>query len=234
VKTTIDKKMLLEKFFNEIILPVNGQYPRPWMTESIEPWESKIFIVGKNQAKTFSQNEIGSREAYISSLFNRGDESCRELYNRLSRNKPSRTRGHIDKFVDKLKKQNLSDIIETNVVCYSTPMSVDLRQAIHSGGIRKGSEIFLGLLEIIEPKVIVVHGVGAAKELARLINIEIPNPPKDQEREILITKFQKSCIITIPSLASPEYEKWANWSDVFLDDVSNTVSKIIFKSSAYN
>ena len=31
--------------------PLNGQYPRPWMTELADPLSANVLIVGKNEAK---------------------------------------------------------------------------------------------------------------------------------------------------------------------------------------
>ena len=42
-------KEQFEEAIRRLTEPINGQYPRPWMTEMKRPWEADVFIVGKNQ-----------------------------------------------------------------------------------------------------------------------------------------------------------------------------------------
>ena len=40
------KAVRLEAAMRKLTLPINGQYPRPWMTFSKDPASSKVFVVG--------------------------------------------------------------------------------------------------------------------------------------------------------------------------------------------
>jgi hypothetical protein len=39
----------LERAIRPLTSPINGQLPRPWMTDLTDPREALVFIVGKNQ-----------------------------------------------------------------------------------------------------------------------------------------------------------------------------------------
>lgn len=63
--------------------PLNGQFPRPWMTELKEPLSANVFIVGKNQAKGYEVGRL-THERHMKALFNRGGESCRRVYDEMT------------------------------------------------------------------------------------------------------------------------------------------------------
>jgi len=94
-------------------------------------------------------------------------------------------------------------VLETNVVCFSTPMSADLTACQR----RLGRSIFKWLLDRIEPKVLIVHGRGAAKDVMKL------NPTMK--------------VIEIPSLAPPAYNKWQSESEAILAKVASEVCEIL-------
>jgi hypothetical protein len=87
----------LEASIRRLTQPVNGQFPRPWMTDMAHPEKARVFIVGRNQAKVFPAAAlVGGHEAYIDALFNRSGKSCRKLYEEMSgREGPSPTRENI-------------------------------------------------------------------------------------------------------------------------------------------
>ena len=89
--------------------------------------------MGKNQAKTFSEADVGSHDRFIDALFNRRGQSCRGLYDKVTEGKSSPTRGKIDALTRCLESQGVREILETNVIGYSTPMSSDLDKAEHHG-----------------------------------------------------------------------------------------------------
>ena len=66
-----------EDNIRQLTQPINNQYPRPWMTDLKNPKQAKVFIVGKNQAKTFQVDQVGSHQKYLDYLFNRNGLSCR-------------------------------------------------------------------------------------------------------------------------------------------------------------
>ena len=78
----------LEASLRRLTQPVNGQFPRPWMTDMEHPEKARIFIVGYNQATGFPAAALaGGRNAYIDALFNRNGMSCRKLYEQMRYNK---------------------------------------------------------------------------------------------------------------------------------------------------
>lgn len=173
---------------------VDGQYPRPWMTDLSNPLDADCFIVGRNQRNGYAVADIGCQQNHINALFNKEGASCRGLYDSLY--KPSPTRKNIDRLSQRLKKGG-AQVLETNVICFSSPMSSDLTRGQRS----HGRDIFKWLLTRIPPKVIIVHGSGAAHELSKL-------------------DTATALIIEMPALAPPAYNKWHMKSDVELDRVS--------------
>ena len=173
----------------------DGQYPRPWMTDLSDPRDADCFIVGRNQRNGYDVRDVGSHQLHMDALFNRNGTSCRELYDRLC-SKPSPTRRNIDRLSSRLKAGG-AHVLETNVICFSTPMSSDLTSDQRS----HGREIFEWLLERIAPKVIIVHGSAAAKELSKL-------------------ETAGAAVIEMPALAPPAYNKWHANSEVDLDRIA--------------
>lgn len=173
---------------------VDGQYPRPWMTDLSDPLEANCFIVGRNQRNGYEVAAIGSQQRHVDALFNRNGASCRDLYDSLFA--PSPTRKNIDRLSQRLKKGG-ARVIETNVICFSSPMSNDLTR----GQRAQGSLVFKWLLNRIAPTVIIVHGRGAAKELSKL-------------------DTSVAAVIEMPSLAPPAYNKWHAKSDDKLDQIA--------------
>lgn len=220
-----DDLLYLEEVVGALTLPLNGQYPRPWMTSLTDPTGAKVFTVGKNQRNGFDVGAVGSHASYLDALFNRGPETCRQLYDRLVPS-PSPTRRNTDNLVAKLNRVGVSQILETNVICYSTPMSSNLRDAVHTGGTQRGSEIFSALLDIIQPKVLIVHGSDTASKLGRLLGSELPSPPREI-RDPTVTKVDDLSVIVIPSLAPPQFNKWARWSDDHLNSVAAAVAALV-------
>ena len=99
--------------------------------------------------------------------------SCRGLYDSATNGRPSPTRRNTDRLVCRLNRRNIHNILETNVICYSTPMSADLRMSAHDGGAGKGEEIFRFLLDEITPAVLIVHGVGSVKQVSNILNVPL-------------------------------------------------------------
>ena len=154
-----------EKFEEEIrrlTQPINRQLPRPWMTTMTNPLEADVFIVGMNQSREYRVDDV-SHHTHIDALFNRNGQNCRQLYDETTKGKPSRTRPNIDDFVVRLNQKGVHNILETNVICYSTKMSRDLRKQNHAGGSERGEKIFRYLLAEISPTVLIVHGKKATQ-----------------------------------------------------------------------
>ena len=149
-----------EEKIRELTEPINGQLPRPWMTRMRNPLEADVFIVGRNQRTRYSATEI-QHQRHLDALFNRNGESCRGLYDEVTKGKPSRTRRKMDDLAARLNQRNIHNILETDVVCYSTSMSADLSKQANAGGASRGKEIFRYLLAEIAPAVLIVHGAGS-------------------------------------------------------------------------
>jgi hypothetical protein len=220
-----------EKILRELTQPINAQYPRPWMTKLQNPLQAKVFIVGKNQAKTFSVQQVGSHNRFIDALFNRNGESSRDLYNRVT-NKTSPTRLNIDSLTSHLEQRGICDILETNVICYSTPMSSDLTKIPHQGGKKRGTDIFRTLLSYIRPSILIAHGVGTRKELARVLCTKFISEPKQADQVIyqrVTYENYEPIVFAIPSLAPPAYNRWSKWASEHLNNVADEVARQLDK-----
>ena len=146
--------------------PIDGQLPSPWMTAMRNPLEGEAFIVGRNQRNCYPAKGIPDAR-HTDGLFNRSGESCRGLCDENTRGGPSPTRRKTDDLMARLNQHGVYNTLEisleinleitleisleTNVVCFSTPMSADLRDRENIAGARKGEEIFRYLLSEISP-----------------------------------------------------------------------------------
>jgi hypothetical protein len=167
----------LESGIVELTKPLNGQFPRPWMTNLPDPSQAKVFVVGKNQAKGYPINLVGGQSRYIDALFNRNGQSCRALYDEITGGKSSPTRENIDRLASKLAEAGVHELLETNVICYSTAMSSDLSKLIHKGGRQRGDEIFRFLLAVIQPSILIAHGASTRVHLEKLFGRKLPPLP---------------------------------------------------------
>ncbi len=84
-----------ESCIKRLTQPLNGQFPRPWMSALADPLSARVLIVGRNQAKAFDASRL-THERHLDSLFNRNGESCRGVYDELTGLPASSTRKHID------------------------------------------------------------------------------------------------------------------------------------------
>ena len=183
--------------------------------------EADVFIVGMNQRKRYPAEDI-PHQRHMDALFNRNGESCRGLYDEVTKGKPSPTRRNIDGLAARLNQRDVYNIIETDVACYSTPLGRDLRNPEHASGARKGEEIFRYLLAEIEPTVLIVHGTRAVKRIARIIGVGGLEVPR-YTGEIGDVQTEKHLMIPIPSLAPPAFNRWSSWSGGYLDGVADRV-----------
>jgi hypothetical protein len=207
--------------------PINGQYPRPWMTKMRYPNKARVFIVGYNQAKTFAVDDAGSHGEFLDAHFNRNGKSCRELYDRINE-APSNTRPNIDHLTALLETKGISDILETNVICYSTPMGADMARSEHEGGLEAGTALFETLLDNITPDVLIIFGSNTREKLGKLFEGNLPAPAKEPG-DVLVCNPKRGdyspIVYPIRSLAPPEYNKWQRWAWPHLDLVTDLVSK---------
>lgn len=217
----------LEAAIGQLTQPVGGQYPRPWMTDLQDPMKAKVFIVGKNQANDYPVVQVGSHARHIDALYNRNGQGCRALYDEITAGQPSETRPNIDDLTRRLTLAGVEGILETNVICYSTPMSVQLHQEKHAAGAVRGDLIFRTLLAHIRPPVLIVHGADATKRLGRCLGSKLPTPPvrADDIRSINVDyNSHTTTVFVVRSLALPEWNKWKSWAADHLDTVAKTVA----------
>ncbi|MGY3332980.1 hypothetical protein ACVILI_005997 [Mesorhizobium sp. USDA 4775] len=214
----------LEDAIRRLTGPLDGWYLRPWMTSLSSPSSATVFTVGRNQHTGYRAEHVGSLDHYIDTLFNRGSETCRGLYDRLT-GSPTPTRRNTDRLVQLLAKNGVTDVLETNVTCYSTPTSAALKNPIHARGAKLGQEIFETLLRLIRPQILIAHGSGTAKQLARVLKCSLPKPPQHPS-ELVTLAVGTMTVIVIPSLAPPRFTGWAKWSDEHLEIVSAHVARL--------
>lgn len=214
----------LEREIRKLTAPINGQYPRPWMTAIADPSRANVFIVGYNPAKVYSVSALG-HERHIDALFNRNGQTCRSLYSELTNESP--TRGNIEILTEKLASVGISSVLETNVVCYSTGKKEDLSAPQHAGGKSRGLTIFQMLVHEIRPKAMIVHGVGVRNEFNRVFRSEVLLPPPSKVPDVYPEANLSSGakVFVIPSLALPGFQNWppgnsfCNWADTYLDEL---------------
>lgn len=208
----------------ELTRPLNGQYPRPWMSKLDNPCLAEVFVVGKNQRTGYRTDEV-SHERHVAALFNQEPGGCRRLYDEVRSGLPSPTRRNLDDLVGRLEDAGVEHVLETNVICYSTPMSADLRLRAHVGGDRRGEEIFRFLLSSIEPKALIVHGAGAVKKLGSILECDVPDPPIRVDDGLSLCRHGEMLIVAIRSLAPPEYNKWSSWAPGHVARVAQAVAR---------
>ena len=219
-----------EQLVREWTRPINGQYPRPWTSRSAAPEAARVFIVGRNQATAFPTSTM-TRDEVVDALLGRGTVTLQDLYQRARAEKgggPSRTRRNLDGLVDRLRARGIHDVLETNVVCYSTQKSSDLRRHEHREGDHRGRQIFDELLESVKPAVVIAHGAGTRADLALSLGPQVPTAPRtvdDGVRSALVPIPRRDAerpetlalVIAIPSLAPPGWNRWCRWAPGHLD-----------------
>jgi hypothetical protein len=55
-------KPSLAQTIADVTKPLNGQYPRPWMTDVDQPERARVFIVGRNQAPGIPVTHLTHRD----------------------------------------------------------------------------------------------------------------------------------------------------------------------------
>ena len=202
----------------------------------------KFSLVGRNPGITIAEADAGSHQEFLDAMFNcAGPGRCYELI-RNSRDWQARrasTRPNLDLLHDHLKREGVTNVLETNVICYATPMSKDLRRDEHKGGTSKGREIFSVVLDVIRPKALVVFGKGATKDLGKALSapgrkVKLLPPVHDPEfklrPESAKTAWGEVNVLAIPSLAPPAWNKWSRQADAAFPVIARTVAEILRKA----
>jgi len=222
----------LEAGIWKLTQPLNGQYPRPWMTKLRDPANADVFVVGKNPSRNYPTDRIGAQSRHVDALFNRNRLTCRGLYDEIAGVKgPSPTRKNIDRLVEQLNAAGVEGIVETNAICYSTPTSTDLFEPIHRGGSQRGGEIFDFLLAMIRPRVLIVHGKSTFDRFKLVLpGKHWPAAPTRPDDKVAKGRPGRSdynpLVYPIPSLAPPGFyqNKWNTWCDEYFQRLAADVA----------
>ena len=205
--------------------PLNGQLPRPWMSDLTDPMSATLFVVGKNQRNGYPIERL-THERHLNALFNRAGETCRGVYDEMTHGVPSPTRDNTDAFSRILRIAGVTRVLETNVVCYSTPMSADLRLSRHIGGVSRGTELFQALIHFIKPRVLVAHGAGTRAGLTKVLGQALPEIPTEGSPPS-VARVRGMSVFVIPSLAPPEWNKWHAWAEPHLSSVAKAAASAL-------
>ena len=213
----------LERQLRPLLMPVLGGYLRPWMTLSEDPESCKVWVVGANPAKPFPIERIGSFEAYADALFNRNGSSLRELYDDITGGRPSPTRRNLDRVREALESNGIRDVLETNINCFPTRMSADLQASSNREGRDRGEAIFDLLLATGQPKVVWLHGVGAANKFRSRYEPELPDSLTPRER-FKCKEIGERLYVLTQSLAPPAFNRWQRDFDDVLSQAAKTIA----------
>jgi hypothetical protein len=209
--------------------PINGQYPRPWMTKMTHPENAQVFIVGHNQAKTFRVQDTGSHDKFIDAHFNRNGMGCRQLYDLINED-ASVTRRNIDRLTELLERKGVTNILETNVICYSTPMGADMAKSEHEGGLEAGTKLFETLLDHINPDILIIFGSNTRTKLGKLFEDKLSVAAEEHDDVVVCNPKRggySPALFPIRSLAIPGYNQWHSWAWQHLELVTNAVSEMV-------
>jgi hypothetical protein len=119
---------------------------------------------------------------------------------------------------NELQDSGVYDILETNVICYSTPMGSDLSRRLHAGDQQRGYEIFRYLLKTIRP-MLIVHGESSRRALEKALGAKLPSIPSNPANvtNAHINHGGHDVIVyPISSLAPPAFNAWKKWSAEYL------------------
>ncbi len=222
----------LEDMVRSWTRPLNGQYPRPWMSRLTDPTMASAFIVGRNQATPFPVSLVPSHEAFIDALFNRNGQTHAALYGRVraaSGKGPSPTRGNVERLTALLEDRGVAGVLETNVICYSTAMSSDLGSASHAGGKEAGKQVFRGLLAAIKPRILIAHGAATRSDLEKMLATTLPPPAGTSAEGVkgkeLTLSGHHMLVLVVPALAPPGWNKWSSWAPIHLERVADRAAQ---------
>ena len=221
--------MRFEQSICELTRPINGQYPRAWMTDLANPRDARVFLVGRNWGVTYREADVASHDQFIDAHFNRNGESCRALYNEVTRGRPTKTKQNHDVLLRLLREKGVCEILETNVICYGTPLARDLGRPEHLGGRERGKEVFRVVREEIRPRVLISHGSGTAKDLARALGVVLPKPQYrfHEPQAVALPGEHMPIVFVIPSLALPAFNRWSTWSAQYLEMLAAGVASLL-------
>lgn len=188
------------------------------MSTTKGPTKATTFIVGRNQATPFPVELVGSQERFLDAIFNRNGQDHAALYARVRArlgNGPSPTQNNIERLTALLERHGVRGALETNVICYSSPMSSDLQNADDRRGKEAGMRVFAALLRAIRPRVIIAHGTATRVDLGKIVGTSLPKPPRGPLDEVATDEVAlpgaasepRTLVFVIPALAPPGWNK---------------------------
>ncbi|MGO4478705.1 hypothetical protein AB4Z32_20860 [Massilia sp. 2TAF26] len=210
-------RQAFEQSIAQATRPLNGQLPRPWMTDLVDPLSAQVFILGRNPARSYDASLV-THERHLDALFNRNGASCRALYDELA-GPASPTRHNVDLLRNLLEQAGVHSVLETNVICYASSMSADLSKPEHRGGRAAGQAIFRYLLEAIQPRVVIAHGAGTLGDLSKILGTTLPAPQSAAGTPSNIV-VGSTAIVLLPSLAPPAWNQWQGWARPHLEEAA--------------
>lgn len=218
----------LERVIHSLTKPINGQYPRPWMTDA-DPVTANVFLIGRNWGVPFPVRAVGPHDRFLDAHFNRNGESCGRLYDEITNKRRTQTRKVYDRLIEVFNKHDVVDVLTTNVICYGTSGSAaDLRKPEHRGGRERGIQIFRTLLETLKPPILIYHGVGTAKDLRKYFNCSVPQPTIEVRKPTAIRCEMAGympLVFGIPSLAFPAFNKWSSWAPKYFEALAKAANR---------
>lgn len=165
-------------------------------------------------------------------LFNQNGLNCEKLYQELGFK--SRSRTYIDRFCRELGARGIDDVLQTNVICYSTGKASELSKAEHSAGRSRGAEIFRALVSHVKPRVMVVHGSGTATMLRKAFRVEFDGPPSNTgpaTDRIYASRLSIDGgpmeIIAMPTLAMSGVTRWLRWQPRYFALVADHIASAL-------
>ncbi|CUJ69861.1 Uncharacterised protein [Achromobacter sp. 2789STDY5608633] len=223
--------MTLRDLIEPLVSPINGQRPRPWFTHYHDPASARVFLVGANQASAYKEDAV-SHDQHVDALFNQNGLNCEKLYQELGFK--SRSRTYIDRFCRELGARGIDDVLQTNVICYSTGKASELSKAEHSAGRSRGAEIFRALVSHVKPRVMVVHGSGTATMLRKAFRVEFDGPPSNTgpaTDRIYASRLSIDGgpmeIIAMPTLAMSGVTRWLRWQPRYFALVADHIASAL-------
>jgi hypothetical protein len=206
------------------------------MSHSPAPGSSRVFLIGFNQATPLQAHIAGDHDAYRDALFNRNGRSIAKLYEEAREEKgASPTRHNMNCVTGVLKAKGIADVLETNVVCYATPMSSDLADAEHRGGRLRGTAIFEALIDEIQPPILFAHGSATRQNLEKVLGCSLPELPQAKNDGVCSCLIEtdrggrryRANVFLIPSLAPPAWNRWAGWAWPHIDMVCEGIRETL-------
>jgi len=132
------------------------------------------------------------------------------------------------------EENKVNKIIETNVICFSKDERIKDNK-LNREGKEVGSKIFRSIVDIIRPKVMIVHGSDPCKTVADFLKIPEPIMPDNEDKSVKffhalgtsLGKNYQPALFFIPSLGGPGWNRWKPWANEHLGEVCKGVKEFL-------